>query len=220
MKLDTHIIDGTLMCLPPCSFRPALRKVQAIARDERCSNTVLSAIIGNDPGMALLVLSRANFAHDSDEGFLGISSAINRLGLGGTAALLDEITVIPEHLIRPLGANWASASAAVTMSRLLLYRVNGALFPSPHDRDIVAACAVLFDLGTILAIRGFGEQCTLAGQRLAADEDSFPSLLGEELGMSPGELAKRHVSHWGLPASIAEALAQQYQPIPEGRDPL
>ena len=84
--------------------------------------------------MAFAILSRANFnLRYENEGFLGIAGSINRLGVPATAALLDELEVIPDHLAVPMAGFWSSALAAATLTRLITNRCGAGIFPDSHS---------------------------------------------------------------------------------------
>ncbi|TVR43897.1 MAG: HDOD domain-containing protein [Planctomycetota bacterium] len=212
MSLPDAVLEGALLHLPGCSFAPALGKVKAMARDERCPLSVLAAIIGSDPGMALSVLARAHFPGRLPPGSsLGIAAAINRLGIPATIALLDEVQVIPPHLTKPMASVWAQANAASLMVRLLANRCPPALFADPQTRELIPLCGLFAELGSTIALRIFGEQYQTAASRMLSDQGSFHDHLQAELGICPGKLAQRYLTLWGVPSLIGEAIAQQYR---------
>jgi HD-like signal output (HDOD) protein len=218
--LSQVVIDNALLALPPCTFEPIKRKVQAIALDDRCPAVVLQAIISRDPGMAFLILSRANFnLRNNNDGFLGIAASINNLGVPVMVALLDELTAIPEHLVKPLSGFWLSAGAASTMARLIVNRCGARLFPDSLSREFAILCGLFYDLGNLTALRIFGEQYAKAASRLLAGEPDFSLLLSEELGVGPASLGYRYATMWGLPKPICDGIAQQFLMPQEKEDP-
>lgn len=219
MTLPDTVIDNALRMLPPCTFGATKEKVQAIAQDERCPAVVLQSIISNDPGMSFAVLSRANFSlRYGDEGFLGVAASMNHLGVPATAALLNELDVIPEHLASPMASFWSSANAAATLTRLLTKRCGAGIFPDSLSREFMVLSGLLYDLGNITALRIFGKQYSKAAQRLLAGEQQFHLLVKEELGVDPAGLGFRYATLWGLPKPISDNISLQYRD-PDQDDP-
>ena len=183
-----------------------------MARDERCPPSVLQAIISRDPGLAFMLLSRANYfsLRHEDEGFLGIAASMNRLGVPATAALIDEIEIIPDHLIAPLAGFWASAGAASTFCRLILSRCSGTLFTDSLSREFVTLAGLFYDLGNQLSLRIFGQQYAKAASRLLAGERDFSELLHGPNSAWVRPPSVTATLMWGLPKPICEGIAQQF----------
>ena len=142
----------------------------------------LQTIISNDPGMAFAVLSRANFnLRYEDEGFLGIAGGMNRLGVPATAALLDELDIIPDHLAVPMAGFW-SVPGSRHPYPLDHQSLRGRLIPRFAYQEYAILSGLLYDLGNITALRIFGKQYTRRPSAFSAGKIGFHNLLKEELG--------------------------------------
>ncbi len=199
------------------SFAPlpgsAARLSALLTRDEWSIREVEDAV-REDLGLTSRVLRYANSAWSAHLPTVGtLRDAIMRLGVGTVLSLAVADGVRPRLLqARPAfelqpGRLWQHAVASALAAELVMRRTTVTVRPE------AVTAALLHDVGKVLfdeALDGPG----LAALREAWTRQARPRLEAERdvLGIDHATLGGLVATHWGLPATVADAITYHHTP--------
>jgi HD-like signal output (HDOD) protein/ActR/RegA family two-component response regulator len=171
----------------------------------------IARVIERDPAMTAKVLQLANSA------FFGVGrnvtrvrDAVTHLGTDTLAALALSARAFSELEPRCTPARFSID--AFQRHSSLVARLAVAIHPDPATRAEALTAAVLHDIGVLVLLRD--DPRRWAQRSETAEREGVPLHLVEsaELGVDHGSVGGYLLSLWGLPHSIAEAVANHHRP--------
>jgi len=191
----------------------ATRLAALLTQDEWMLRQV-EDVVREDLGLTSRILRFANSAWSAHLPTVGtVRDAVMRLGVGTVLSLAVSDGVRPKLMAaRPAfdlqpGRLWQHAVASALAAELVMRRTSVMVRPE------AVTAALLHDVGKVL----FDE--ALDGSRLAALREAWtrqarPRLDVERdvLGIDHAALGGLVAEHWGLPATVSEAIAQHHTP--------
>ncbi|MBA2353030.1 MAG: HDOD domain-containing protein [Acidobacteria bacterium] len=191
----------------------ASRLVTLLGRSEWMIRDV-EEVVRLDLGLTARVLRFANSAWTAHlPGVSTVRDALMRIGVG-TALSLAIADGVRARLLKPLtafdlqpGRLWQHSVATALAAELVTKRSRAAVPPE------TVTASLLHDVGKVVLDAALDETVLHALRQAWAT----PGLSRTEaertvLGMSHGELGSHVATHWGLPASVAQAIAHHHTP--------
>jgi HD-like signal output (HDOD) protein len=238
MRLPVDTIYGRLITAGGVSFPRTIEKIDRLSADPRAPTGVITAVIGSDPMLSALTISRANAISSTD--LTQVSSSVMLLGMASVRGLLRDVEPIPEVSRKIMASCWSLANAAATMTRLLAGHC-GKIKQIGADDETLYVMGLLHDLGTVAAILHFpqeyeesidllqkgagsgvrrpapqdGEQAAeLPPQRTT--ESGFSEIFAATLGVEPSVLGYLLGRLWNLPPLFLACIRFHEQPEKAG----
>jgi len=183
-------------------------------RSEHTSLAQIEEIIAKDVGMATRILQLANSA------FIGVHGRVSRLreavsliGIETVRTLTLSIHVFSQFdrnsaLAAPLAVLWEHSIRVAALAQRIAALETG-------NKSVAEECfaaGLLHDVGKIILLSERPKEYTELLKRLAVEPGPVEALEIEMLGCSHPQLGAYLVSMWGLPTSLAHAVAFHHRP--------
>ena len=219
-------IAATISRLRSLPSLPAIYgQLTAALRSEHTSLAQIEEIIAKDVGMAARILQLANSA------FIGVHGRVSRLREAVSLIGVETVRTLTLsiHVFSQFDRNSALASTLASLwdhsvrVASLAQRIAALETADKAAAEECFAAGLLHDVGKIILLSERPKEYTALLQRFAAEPASVEALEIEMLGCSHPQLGAYLVSVWGLPTSLAHAVAFHHCPsqaIESGFSPL
>jgi HD-like signal output (HDOD) protein len=213
MRLSLDAIYGRLVTAGGVSFPRTIEKIDRLSIDPRASTGVITAVIGSDPMLSALTISRANATSSTD--LTQVSSSVMLLGMASVRGVLRDVEPIPEPSRKIMASCWSLANAAATMTRLLAGH-SGKIKAIGTDEETLYVMGLLHDLGTIAAILHFPHEYEESIDRLQKGGRGYSEIFAETLGVQAPVLGYLLGRMWNLPPLLLSCIRFHEEPAKAG----
>jgi len=196
------------------AFSQSVSRVLSLAADINCSPKALVDVVSGDPVLTMKILRLVNSAYFGlANRVTSVHQALVTLGLNTlkhTALSLAMLGVLPKENEAgfDIDALWLH-SLAVGLAARRLARVKGV--PRSESEDYFVA-GLLHDVGKLVYARYEPERFARALEAAALDQVDLTVSEQAALGATHAEVGALLARRWGLPESLALALAGHHAP--------